>query len=141
MKDPLASCKVVEALAACAPTTNTAQVGAIIDRAGYGGVLFVIHASTLTTGAATFTPSLEHGDNSGLSDTAAVTTKELGLVRTLAGATFDGTKDNTCYVFGYAGNKRYVRLTITPASNAASAQLDATAILVEGAAASVGGLV
>jgi hypothetical protein len=141
MKDPLASCKVVEALAACAPTTNTAQVGAIIDRAGYGGVLFLIHASTLTTGAATFTPLVEHGDQANLSDAVAVTTKELGLVRTLAGATFDGTKDNTCYVVGYAGGKRYCRLTITPASNAAAASLDAQALLVEAAAASVGSLV
>jgi len=141
MKDPLANCKVVEALAQCTPAGNVAQVGPIIDRAGYGGVLLLIHASTLTTGAATFTPSLEHGDQANLSDTTAVTTKELGLVRTLAGATFDGTKDNQCFVFGYNGPKRYVRLTITPASNAAAAGLDAQAILVEGAASSVGGLV
>jgi hypothetical protein len=141
MKDILGTSKVVEALAQCTPAGNTAQVGPIIDRAGYESVLFLIHASTLTTGAATFTPSIEHGDQANLSDTTAVSSKELGLVRTLAGATFDGTKDNQCFVVGYAGNKRYVRLTITPASNAAAAGLDAQAILCNGAASSGGGLV
>lgn len=109
---------------------NTAQVGPIIDRFGYSGsVNFLIHAGTLTIAGATFTPLIEHGNAANLSDAAAVTTAALGLKGTLAAATFAGTNSNTLYSVGYAGNKRYVRLTVTPATNSGAASLSAIAIL------------
>jgi hypothetical protein len=48
---------------------------------------------------------------------------------TTAAATFDGTADNKIFKIGYRGSKRYCRLTITPASNAAAATVGAVATL------------
>jgi len=108
-------------------TTNAASASQIIDRKGYESLEFVIVAGTLATAAATFTPSLEHGDESNLSDTASPAATE--LLGTLAEATFDGADDDTVYKIGYRGTKRYVRLTITSASNTGNADFAAVAIL------------
>ena len=137
MKDVLGNSKALEAIPSTTQATNAAIVGGIIDRANYESVEFLIHASTLTTGAATFTPSLEHGDNSGLSDTTAVDTAAKGLLGTIAAASFTGADDNKVFRLGYAGSKRYLRLTITPASNAANATVEAIALL-NGAAFAAG---
>jgi hypothetical protein len=106
---------------------NTAQVSQIIDRAGFDSVTFVILGGSLADADATFTVLLEDGDDSGLSDGAAVA--DAYLIGTEALASFQFDDDNECRKLGYKGNKRYVRLTITPATNASAAVLAAVALL------------
>ena len=59
--------------------------------------------------------TLEHGDDSGLSDTA--TPAAADLVGTLALMNFQYDDDIECRKIGYVGSKRYIRATITPTGN------------------------
>ncbi len=94
---------------------NTAQVGAVVDRLGYEGVLYVVQTGTLSDADATTTFLMEHGDASNLSDAAAVPDSE--LFGTEAGSAVTFTNDGVTRKLGYRGTKRYTRLTITPAAN------------------------
>ncbi len=106
-------------------TDNTALVSQIIDLAGYDGCLFVYGTGTLADADATFTPLLEEGDESDLSDAAGVANADMVGLET--GFTF--ADDDEVYKLAYIGTKRYVRLTITPANNSGSAPLFSVAIL------------
>lgn len=98
-----------------AVTDNTAYVGAIVDITGYSSLTYLIHSGTNTDTNATFTVLLEEGDDSGLSDAAAVA--DADLIGTEALASFTFVDDNECFKLGYKGSKRYTRLTVTPAGN------------------------
>jgi len=98
-----------------ARTDNTAIVSSIIDTAGYESVEFVLTTGTNTDTNATFAVTVDEGDNSGLSDAVAVTNAK--LIGTLAESGFIFSDDNECRKLGYIGNKRYVRLTVTPSGN------------------------
>ncbi|MEZ0212444.1 MAG: hypothetical protein ACAH27_05770 [Xanthobacteraceae bacterium] len=98
-----------------AATTNTAIVSAIIDTLGYGSVELVLVAGANTDADVTFAVTVHDGDVSNLSDATAVAAAE--LLGTLAQAGFQFDDDGECRKIGYVGNKRYVRLTITPAGN------------------------
>lgn len=103
----------MEAVAAIDPAVYTAtKVGDIIDTDGAEGVEFIIQSGVITTG--TFTPKIEDGDDSGLSDAADVASAL--LVGTIADATFIVTDDNTVKKIGAVNHKRYIRLTLTGAS-------------------------
>ena len=121
--------KVVKVLSpvAVALADNTAQVGAIISHLDFGSVTYVIQTGTLEDSNATFAVTLEHGDDSGLSDTAAVVDGQ--LIGTLAGASFTYANDGTVTKLGYIGGKNYSRLTITPSGNTGNAPLSAVCIL------------
>lgn len=106
---------------------NTAQVGQIIDRQGFQALEYVILTGSLSDADATFTVLLEEGDASNLSDAAAVADADLLGTEALASFTF--AADDKVFKLGYNGNKRYTRLTITPAANASAALLAAVAIL------------
>lgn len=106
---------------------NTAQVGQIIDRQGFQALEYVILTGSLSDADATFTVLLEEGDASNLSDAAAVADADLLGTEALASFTF--AADDKVFKLGYKGNKRYTRLTITPAGNASAALLAAVAIL------------
>jgi hypothetical protein len=106
---------------------DTPEVGAIIDRQGFDGLTYVIATGTLADVDATFTILLEEGDDSGLSDAAAVADADLLGTEALAAFTF--TNDDATRKLGYLGSKRYTRLTITPAANTGSAPISAVAIL------------
>lgn len=107
---------------------NTAAVSQIIDRQGFSGLEFVIAAGSLADADATFTVLVEDGDDATLvSDGAAVADAQLLGTEALAGFQFDD--DNETRKIGYVGNKRYVRLTITPANNASAAVICAVAVL------------
>ena len=103
---------------------NTAEVGTIIDRLGYGSVTFVIHVGANADNTS-LTPSLEECAVANCSDAAAATK----FIGTLAGATHaSGT--NAVYSFGYGGTKRYLRLTLTPGgANSDAIFFSASAIL------------
>lgn len=98
-----------------ARTDNTAIVSSIIDTRGYGSVELVLVTGTNTDTNATFTVLVEDGDAANLSDAAAVADAE--LLGTEAQASFDFADDVETRKIGYIGNKRYVRMTVTPAGN------------------------
>ena len=110
-----------------AVTDNTAFVSQIIDRQGFDSLVFAINTGSLADANATFTVLVEDGDAANLSDNAAVADAELNGTEALAGFQFDD--DNETRKIGYVGNKRYVRLTITPAGNTGDIYLSALAIL------------
>lgn len=106
---------------------NTAQVGQIIDRQGFNTLEYAIATGSIGDADATFTVLLEESDDSGMSGATAVADADLLSTEALAGFQFDD--DNECRKLGYKGNKRYTRLTITPANNASAALISAIAIL------------
>lgn len=106
---------------------TTAQVGQIIDIQGYSALTYIVTTGSIADADATFTVLLEEGDNAALSDAAAVA--DTHLLGTEALASFVFSDDDKCFKLGYVGNKRYTRLTITPAANASAALFSAVAIL------------
>lgn len=106
---------------------NTALVSGIIDMQGYDSLTFLIATGTLADVDATFTTLIEDGDDSGLSDAAAVS--DTFLLGTEALASFTFADDDSVFKIGYAGNKRYVRCTVTPANNTGAAPLAVIPVL------------
>lgn len=106
---------------------NTAQVSQIIDTRGARSLMFAILTGSLADVDATFTVLVQHGDQANLSDAADVPDDMLLGTEALAGFIF--SDDDRCRKIGYRGDRRYVRLTITPAANASAALLAAVAIL------------
>lgn len=119
--------KPLRAISPVSVADNTAAVSQIISMAGYGSLEFIIAAGSLADADATFTVLVEHGDDASLTDAAAV--PDAFLLGTEADASFDFSADDSVKKIGYAGNKRYVRLTITPANNASAALISAVALL------------
>jgi len=127
MRDLHNNIHVKRAISPVSVADNTAQVSQIIDRQGYESLEFVIAMGSLADADATFTVLVEHGDAANLSDAAAV--PDAGLLGTEALASFIFSDDDKVRKIGYVADKRYVRLTITPAANASAALLSAVAIL------------
>lgn len=126
MKDLHNNIKVSRAISPAVGTDNTAFVSQIIDRQGYESLEFLIATGSLADADATFTVLVEDGDASDLSDNAAVA--DTGLLGTEAAASFTYANDDSVKKIGYCGNKRYVRLTITPANNTGNAAISAVAV-------------
>ena len=127
MTDELNEMNPKVAIAPVVATDNTALVSNIIDTLGHRACTFVIVTGTLEDANATFAVTLEHGNDSGLSDTAVPAATDLVGTPTLAGFTF--AADNACRKIGYIGGRRFVRLTITPSANTGNAPLACVAIL------------
>ena len=127
MRDLMNNVAIKRCISPVSVADNTAQVGQIIDRAGYDSLTYVIATGSLADADATFTVLLEEGDQSDLSDNTAVADKDLIGTEALAGFRFDD--DNECRKLGYKGGKRYTRLTITPANNASAGLIAAVAVL------------
>ena len=130
MQDAHNTIKQLRCISPVSEAGTTALVGQIIDRANFDSLEYVILTGSLADADATFTVLLEDGDDSGLSDAAAVT--DANLLGTEAGAAFDFSNDDEVRKLGYRGDKRYSRLTITPVANASAALLGAVAILSNG---------
>jgi len=94
---------------------DTAIVGPIIDRKGYDSLTFCLLLGTMTDANVTGAVTFEHGDDSGLSDTAVPAATDLIGTPTLMGFQYDD--DIECRKIGYVGVKRYVRVTVTPTGN------------------------
>jgi hypothetical protein len=127
MKDLHNNVHVKRVLSPVSVADTTAQVGQIIDRQGYESLEYVIATGSIADADATFTVLLEEGDDSSLTDAAAVADADLLGTEALAAFQFDD--DNEVRKLGYKGVKRYTRLTITPVGNASAALLSAVAIL------------
>jgi hypothetical protein len=125
--------QVKRAISPVVVSDNTAAVSQIIDRKGYQSCTLVIATGTLADADATFAVLVEDGDAANLSDNAAVADAEL-ISQTVdvapeTAAAFAFGDDDEVRKIGYIGSKRYVRLTITPATNSGSAPIAAVAIL------------
>ena len=122
MRDAISNSLVKRALSPISGAgDNTAQVGQIIDHQGYDSAEYDILLGAIADADATFTVLLEEGDQSNLSDAAAVAdadmvSQTLGTAPETA-ASFAFNSDDQVRKLGYIGSKRYTRLTITPASN------------------------
>jgi len=121
MKDLHTRISPVRVISPVSVADNTAQVGQIVDMAGFKALEFLILLGSLADADATFVVLVEDGDVSNLSDAVAVDDKYLLGTELQAGFTF--AADDTIKKIGYKGHKRYVRLTITPANNASAAFL------------------
>ncbi len=102
---------------AAAVADNTAYVSQIIDMRGFKSLVWLILLGVNTDADMTTTFLMEHGDDSGLSDAAAVPDSQMDPTEVIA--SFDFADDDSARKFGYVGEKRFVRLTITPVDNAA----------------------
>lgn len=133
MRDQAHNLVVKRVISPVSVADNTAQVGQIIDRLGFRSVTYAIAIGSVADVDATFVVLLEEGDAANLSDAAAVADADM-ISQTSgtapeAAASFQFDDDNEVRKLGYVGNKRYTRLTITPANNASAALLSAVAIL------------
>lgn len=123
MRDLHNSIKVSRALSPVSVADTTAQVSQILDTANFSANELVIATGSIADADATFAVLLEEGDNSALSDAAAVADADLLGTEALAGFQYDD--DNETRKIGYIGSKRYIRATITPTGNASAALLSA----------------
>ena len=111
--------------------SNTTTVGEIIDTADYdGGVSILLFSGTITDG--TYTPLLEEGDDSALSDAAVVADIDLYRKGVATGqeadAAFILTDDDTIKKLAYIGTKRYIRLSIVSAGTSSGGFMSALAV-------------
>lgn len=128
MRDDLSNMHFVCAIAPVAAQNNadTAIVSDIIDTLGYDSLTFAILNGTNTDANVTFAVTMEHGNDAALGDTAATT--DFAGTAALAASAFGDDKE--CRKIGYIGNKRYVRLTVTPTgNNAGDIYMSAIAVL------------
>lgn len=112
---------------AAAVTDNTAYVSQIIDMQGFKSLVWLVLIGALDDTDATFTILMEDGDDSSLSDAAAVADAQIDPTEAIMA--FDFADDDTCRKMGYVGEKRYVRLTITPVDNTGNAFVAIAALL------------
>ena len=122
MHDLFSNVKLTNALNGATISSNTTTAGAIIDTQAFNTHLFAIRSSARTDG--TFTPLVQEGDASDLSDAADVA--DADLVGTEAGAAI--TAANKSAKVGYKGSKRYIRLSIVSTSVTSGAHLSALCI-------------
>ena len=114
------------ALDTAAITTDTTTAGDIIDTQNFESLEFLIQSGTLTDGA--YAILIEDGNDSGLSDAAAVADAQ--LLGTEVGAGFAAADDNKVSKIGYIGDKRYVRLSIVSTITTTGGTFGAIAILM-----------
>lgn len=104
-------------------STDTTTVGNIIDTQFFEALEFIMQVNARSAG--TVTPLIEDGDDSSLTDAAAVA--DDFLLGTEAGAAIAAA--NTSSRIGYVGKKRYVRLSFV---STGTANLYASAVSVKG---------
>ena len=112
--------------------TTSAVDGAIIDTLGFSGLEFVVTSGTVTDGTS-YTASLTEGDAANLAGGNTVVAAD--ILGTLP--VFAATDDNLTKRVGYAGNKRYVRLSLTPVGATSGGTFSAVAVLALPASAPV----
>lgn len=132
MKDMTSTMTFKRALSPAVNTnlSTTPLVSEIIDRQGYESLTFAIITGALTDADAVYAVLVEDGDDAALGDAAAVVDEQLVGTEVLAAFTF--ANDNVCRKIGYVGNKRYVRMTITPTTTAQSGDTPLAVIAILG---------
>ena len=110
-----------------AVANNTPIVSQIIDTRGFSALTFLLLFGGLADADVTTTVLVEDGNDPALSDASPVIDDQLLGLETEAAATF--ADDNKPRKIGYVGDKRYVRLTVTPANNTGDLYLSVIALL------------
>ena len=110
----------VISLAPAVVSDNTTQVGLIIDTQCFHALTFFTSIGAIADADATFTFSIEDGDDAALSDAAPVDADKY-LLGTLADMSFTQANANSVRQIGYVGVRRYVRATYTIALNTGDA--------------------
>ncbi|MEJ0097869.1 MAG: hypothetical protein WDM84_08005 [Bauldia sp.] len=133
MRDQANNIIVKRVISPVSVSDTTPQVGQIIDRLGADSLTYIIATGSIADADATFTSLLEESDAADLSGSNTVADADMisqtpGTAPETA-ASFQFDSDNQVRKLGYIGNKRYTRLTITPASNASAAVFGAVAEL------------
>lgn len=113
-----------------AVTNDTPAVSAIIDRRGSERLELILITGTDADADATFTVLVEDGDAANLSDNSAVADEQLLGTEVQAGYNF--ADDAEVRKIGYVGDKRYVRVTVTPANNTGNFFIAGVALLRPG---------
>lgn len=114
---------VVNALNIQAISSSTATAGVSIDTKGFESATFAIQSGTLTDG--TYTPEVSESDD----NSTFTAVSDDFLIGTEANAVLVATDDNKVKTIGYAGKKRYVKITITSSGVTSGGTLGVTAIL------------
>ena len=133
MRDMTNNIQVKRVLSPASVADNTAQVGQIIDRLGFDSLTYILALGSLADADMTAVMLLEESDASDMTGATAAADADMisqtsgTAAETAAGFQFDD--DNEVRKLGYIGNKRYTRLTITPAANASAALISAIAVL------------
>lgn len=113
--------KVVRSISPVAVgTTGTGQTGKIVDRSGYQGVEIHLSYGSITATAATFTPTIKHGDATGSMTSVAdadLLGTETGAGLAAGARTSNSTKNVTKRV-GYIGAKQYVQVNLKSTATA-----------------------
>jgi len=126
---------------AIAPVTLGAtgnNAGRIIDRAGYGGVEFIVAYGAVVTTGTVVTPIVKEGDATGsmasAADTVLLGTEALaGLLATAVARASESSKLVTKRI-GYKGLKRYVSLDLNGTGTTSVGVVSAVAVLFNPAA-------
>jgi hypothetical protein len=132
MRDLLHEIQALPFIPPVSDATDTVITSSIIDLQGCDSITFFILSGVLAAPAGTFTVELNEGMQSNLSDGAPVAA--IDMISSVRGndpevsASFTFASPNSVFRLGYIGNMRYVQMTITPASNAAAANIAAVAI-------------
>lgn len=111
-------------------TGDTAHSTPVIDTSLYSSVEFYFITGTLADNNATFAVTVAGGDvvdttGTTITDSAAITT---GFIGTLATASFQYNDDNEIHRLGYVGDKRYIKVTVTPSGNGGNAPIACMAV-------------
>ena len=119
---------------------NATVSGKVIDRAGYGGVEFVLAYGAIATTGTVVTPVIKEGDATGsmtsVADTYLVGTETLAA-RLGNAALTSGTTINVAKRIGYNGNKRYVTCDMVKSGTTSVGCMGVHAILFNPAVAPV----
>lgn len=118
------SIKASNALDTAAITSDTTTVGEIIDTQGFESTEFLIQSGVITDGS--YAVLVEEGDDSGLSDAAAVADDDLLGTELLAA--FVAADDNKVAKIGYLGSKRFVRVSLVSTGTTTGGTFGAIAV-------------
>lgn len=135
MRDSVSNVLVKRAHSPYYYSADTVFQSQIIDLQGYDSCYFAIATGALEDANATFTVLMQESDNANFTSAndvadADMVSQTYGTApETAAGFQFDD--DNEVRKIGYIGNKRYVRLYITPSGNTGTALVSVTAHLTK----------
>lgn len=132
MFDSLNNVKYENAIAPVSVADTTAQASGWIDRAGFQSLTFAIAIGALHAASA-FAVTLQEADASDQSDAAAVADSDMLSMTPgtapLTAASFAAADASSTKKVGYIGQKRYLKLTVTPTANAGASLFGVVAAL------------
>ncbi len=107
--------RVAEVPIATAQTNNDPIVTETVDMRGFKSMVWLVILGVLADVAFTTVVLIEESDNSNMSSSNEVVDAQLDPTELVMA--FDTDDDSSVRKIGYVGEKRYVRMTITPSYN------------------------